>query len=208
MDEDARERAREAQRRYRERNRETLRERDRQRKEANREAINQRARERRAADPEADREKHRRYREKDPERSRERTRRYRAANPEKVREATRQNVARWREANPEKVRETEQRHRGKLKAAVLDHYGHGCACCGTTERLTVDHVNGDGHLHRAEVGVGWAIYRWLVNNGFPDGFQILCLPCNVSKKRGTHCRLNHPVRTVERVISDMEGTSK
>jgi len=33
--------------------------------------------------------------------------------------------------------------------------------------------------------------RWLVKNGFPEGFQTLCRPCNVSKKRGTRCRLKH-----------------
>lgn len=191
MTDDAIERRRETQRRYRDRNREALRERDRQRKEANREAINERARERRAANPEAEREKQRRYREKDPERSRGKTRRWRAANLEQAQAAGRQSVARWREDNPDKVREVAQRHIGKLKAAVLDHYGRSCACCGATERLTVDHINGDGNVHRAEVGGGWAIYRWLVNNGFPDGFQILCLRCNVSKKRGTHCRLKH-----------------
>jgi hypothetical protein len=134
----------------------------------------------------------RRYREKDPERARERTRRWRAANLEKSRAMTRQSVSRWREANPGKVREVRQQHLGRLKAAVFDHYGRACACCGAMDRLTVDHVNGDGAEHRAEIGGGWAIYRWLINNGFPDGFQILCRPCNVSKKRGTHCRLSHP----------------
>ncbi len=137
------------------------------------------------------REANRRYREKDPERAREKTRRWRAANLEKSRAATRQSVARWREANPGRVREVRQQHIGKLKGDVLDHYGHACTCCGATERLTVDHVNGDGHIHRAQVGGGWAIYRWLISNGFPDGFQILCRPCNVSKKRGARCRLDH-----------------
>jgi hypothetical protein len=203
---DARERAREAQRRYRERNRDALRERDRQRKAANRDAINQRARELRAANPEAEREKHRRYRERHPERARENTRRWRAANLEKSRAATRESVGRWREANPDKMREVAQRHIGKLKAAVLDHYGRACACCGATERLTVDHINGDGDLHRAEVGGGWAIYRWLISNGFPGGFQILCLPCNASKKRGSRCRLDHAKPAVVRARNEPEET--
>lgn len=142
------------------------------------------------------REANRRYREKDPERAREKTRRWRAANPEKSRAATRKSVGRWREANPDRVREARQQQVGKLKAAVLDHYGHICACCGTAERLTVDHINGDGDLHRAQVGGGWAIYRWLISNGFPDGFQILCRPCNASKKRGTCCQLSHAVPQV------------
>jgi len=137
------------------------------------------------------REANRRYREKNPERAREKTRRWRAANLDQSQALTRESVRRWREANPDKVRETRHRHLDELKKAVLDHYGHTCACCGVTSRLTIDHVNGDGHEHRARVGGGWAIYRWLVKNGFPEGFQTLCRPCNVSKKRGTRCRLKH-----------------
>jgi hypothetical protein len=136
-------------------------------------------------------ERNRRYREKDPERAREKTRRWRAANLEKTRAATRQSVGRWRAANPGKVREVQQRHLSKLKVAVLDHYGHACACCGTTDRLTVDHVNGDGNQHREQVGGGWAIYRWIIANNFPPGFQILCRPCNASKKSAQRCRLHH-----------------
>ena len=137
------------------------------------------------------REANRRYREKDPERTREKTRRWRAANLDQARAGTRENVRRWREANPDESREIAARHRGGLKKAVLDHYGNVCACCGTTDRLTIDHVNGDGDEHRARVGGGWAIYRWLVRNGFPEGFQTLCRPCNASKKRGARCRLEH-----------------
>jgi hypothetical protein len=74
---------------------------------------------------------------------------------------------------------------------VLSHYGDVCACCGTADRLTIDHISGDGGEHREQVGGGWAIYRWIVANGFPEGFQVLCRPCNSSKHRGSRCRLNH-----------------
>jgi hypothetical protein len=84
-----------------------------------------------------------------------------------------------------------QRHARRRKA-VLDHYGRACACCGTTENLTVDHVNGGGNKHRAQIGEGsYGFYRWLVVNGFPAGFQILCAPCNRSKADRESCRLNH-----------------
>jgi hypothetical protein len=157
----ARERAREANRRYLDRHRD---------------AINERKRQRRAADP---------------ERANESQRRWREANLEQARAASRKSERRFREANPDEVRARGRRVAAKLKETVFDHYGHACACCGTTERLTIDHVNGDGDEHRAEVGVGWAIYRWLVKNGCPEGFQTLCQSCNGSKKRGTHCRLSH-----------------
>jgi hypothetical protein len=85
--------------------------------------------------------------------------------------------------------------REQNRAAVLDHYGRACACCGTTDLLTIDHMNGDGKRHRVDVGIstGTHMYLWLVANGFPDGFQTLCLSCNASKGRGARCRLNHAV---------------
>lgn len=77
-----------------------------------------------------------------------------------------------------------------LRPAVLEHYGPDCACCHSTENLCVDHINGDGREHRAEVGCGEdprGMCRWLIRNNFPPGFQVLCHPCNNSKGRGTTC---------------------
>lgn len=70
--------------------------------------------------------------------------------------------------------------------AVLNHYGSKCACCGEDEPmfLTVDHVNNDGNIHRKEQGKGTdKLYRWLVKNNFPEGFQLLCWNCNCGKHR-------------------------
>jgi hypothetical protein len=83
------------------------------------------------------------------------------------------------------------RHARRRKA-ILDHYGSACACCGATENLTVDHINGGGNKHRAQLGEGsYGLYRWLVVNGFPADFQILCSPCNQSKDAGPSCRIGH-----------------
>ena len=60
--------------------------------------------------------------------------------------------------------------------------------------LTIDHVNNDGSKHRREIGKLYKypdgrralvtdIYGWLEKNGFPDGFQVLCYNCNISKHR-------------------------
>jgi hypothetical protein len=82
------------------------------------------------------------------------------------------------------------------RAAVFDHYGWACACCGATENLTIDHVNGGGRAHRltlfgnAEQG-GTHFWRWLADQGFPEGFQTLCMPCNSSKRDTARCRLEH-----------------
>jgi len=130
------------------------------------------------------------------ERARETDRLYRLANPGKYTQLARA----WRAANPDRARENSRRRapygaqwHAQLRAAVLDHYGRSCACCGTTENLAIDHVNGDGKQHRAEIGVrpGTRMYRWLVKNNFPDGFQTLCLPCNASKGEREHCGLDH-----------------
>ena len=84
------------------------------------------------------------------------------------------------------------------KAIVFGHYGQVCACCGTTKRLTIDHVNGDGDAHRTALfgsatGGGMKFYRWLIEHGFPNDppLQTLCGGCNSSKRDGPRCRLNH-----------------
>lgn len=61
------------------------------------------------------------------------------------------------------------------KLLVLSHYGGSCATCGIIEPafLTIDHVNNDGAEHRKRVG-SLTVYRWLIRNEFPAGFQILC----------------------------------
>jgi len=66
---------------------------------------------------------------------------------------------------------------------IVAHYGGKCACCGETNHkfLTVDHINGGGHKHRKQISN--KIYRWLVLNNFPDGYQILCFNCNCGKNR-------------------------
>ena len=93
-------------------------------------------------------------------------------------------------------RERANRHGLKLREAVFAHYGVVCACCGSTDQPTIDHINGGGAAHRDEVvGRSWAagtpFYRWLIAQGFPEGFQTLCKPCNASKANHPACRLSH-----------------
>lgn len=94
-----------------------------------------------------------------------------------------------------------RKHRKKLRDQVFTHYGDKCVCCDETEPLflTIDHINNDGAAHRRSMPNGRQatserIYRWLRDNNFPDGFQILCMNCNLGKQRngGTcpHAKLN------------------
>jgi hypothetical protein len=134
------------------------------------------------------------------------TKRWREANPERVQQAQQERYQANRDALLEENRRYRQANREKLAAdasarhkatkrehsdAVLDHYGRECACCGGTERLEIDHMDGSGAAHRAEIGSGsTTLHRWLVENGFPAGFQTLCHRCNSSKGRGQQCKVH------------------
>jgi hypothetical protein len=88
----------------------------------------------------------------------------------------------------------QRRYRETSRVIVFAHYGEQCACCGTTDNLTIDHVNGDGARHRQKLygdPQRGTFYHWLIKQGFPDGFQTLCFPCNASKKNSLRCRLDH-----------------
>lgn len=86
----------------------------------------------------------------------------------------------WRARNPGKS-EAYQKERNRLRRGwVLAHYGGRCACCGEAEPqfLALDHANGGGEAHRAEVGQGTKMVDWLIANDFPEGFRVLCHNCN------------------------------
>lgn len=76
----------------------------------------------------------------------------------------------------------------RVKNEVFGHYCNGniaCVCCGEAEIgfLSIDHIYGGGNRHRRELkgkrGVNF--YRWLKQNGYPSGFQVLCFNCNFAK---------------------------
>lgn len=121
---------------------------------------------------------------------RERLARWRAANPEKAREQVRRAMAK-----PE-FYEQKRQYRAEVRAKVFAHYGEICACCDSTENLSIDHVGGGGGGHRrTEFGphnVGsYRFDLWLIREGFPEDYQVLCVPCNQSKGEGAQCRLWH-----------------
>lgn len=72
-----------------------------------------------------------------------------------------------------------------LKDAAYHAYGgYQCTCCSENEPhfLTIDHVNNDGATHRKSLNKD-GLYRWLEQNSYPSGFQILCMNCNHGKYR-------------------------
>lgn len=99
----------------------------------------------------------------------------------------------WDDEAKQLQRERHRAYRAEHLAMVLNHYGARCACCGETEPifLTVDHVRGNGAAHRREIKAGRSVdnlYRWIIKNGFPDDFQVLCFNCNCGRYRnGGQC---------------------
>jgi hypothetical protein len=74
----------------------------------------------------------------------------------------------------------------RLRILVLTRYSRGeprCARCGSTANLGIDHIR--SRAERKEAGrkpdVGPRLWRRLRNEAFPDGYQVLCRPCNSSK---------------------------
>ena len=91
--------------------------------------------------------------------------------------------------------ERRRQRRAELRAKVFAHYGRSCACCGATAELTLGHPAGDGAQHRRELfgsqTGGHHFYRWLVREGFPPGYVVLCHPGNRSKGSGDRCHRDH-----------------
>ena len=104
--------------------------------------------------------------------------------------------------------ETQQKRQRKTNRAirqqVLGHYGATCVWpdCGITDpdMLSLDHVENDGAKERREIGRGNTFYRFIIKNGYPDRYQVLCMNHQV-KKRYMLLR-NEPIPPQERQQSD------
>ncbi len=112
----------------------------------------------------------------------------------------------YEKLHPDKHKESDKR----LRLEVLTHYGGNppkCVCCGFSDirALCLDHINGCGNIDRREVlGVrsdrrlgkeraGASFYRWLRQQKFPEGFQVLCSNCNMAKGKSKvrFCPIHH-----------------
>lgn len=87
---------------------------------------------------------------------------------------------------------------GKYRIDVLDPLnklavvnvltdGEGtCRWCGQgdIDVLCVDHIDNSGaeHRRRTKWATGAGMYLWLIRNGYPEGYQILCFNCNTKKE--------------------------
>lgn len=137
-----------------------------------------------------------RWKDANKERSKKSNREWQIANPDRTKAAHQRWLERnpgiaqersriWREANLDRARAKQREISRILKDSAYAAYGgYVCSCCGETEEafLSIDHVNNDGAEHRRDVNRR-KIYKWLRDNGYPDGYQILCMNCNFGKAR-------------------------
>lgn len=95
----------------------------------------------------------------------------------------------YHEAHQEEEVEKDYRRNQKIKIEVLSHYSKGiypkCAHCDE-ERLSclsIDHIRGKGVKHRKDLNIsGNRFYHWLKSQGYPKGYQVLCMNCQWVKR--------------------------
>ena len=99
------------------------------------------------------------------------------------REHWRKYISKDRDKERRRSRMSSQRQ----KQVVISAYGDKCACCGESDIrfLTIDHVNGGGNRHIKELKekLHTSFYTWLIREGFPEGFQVLCWNCNMGRAK-------------------------
>jgi len=94
----------------------------------------------------------------------------------------------WARKNRRRIQAGRVGERKRLKEEVLTSYGNGvcsCVACGESQLvcLTIDHIDGQGFRHRKEIKRhGISFYRWLRQQGFPKGYQTLCMNCQFVKR--------------------------
>ena len=93
----------------------------------------------------------------------------------------------WNKANPVRRRENALNHYYRLYDAAFQAYGgYRCVWCGIDDPIvmTLDHIANDGAAQRRALRkTGAAFYKWLRDEGYPAGFQVLCMNCNHAKMR-------------------------
>jgi|SRR5579859_2202856 len=94
----------------------------------------------------------------------------------------RENWLKWYRKNYPELLERKRAYWKAQREFVLRHYSNGkleCACCKEKiyEFLSLDHKHGGGTKHRKSLGSKY-ILSWLIQNGLPKGYRVLCHNCN------------------------------
>lgn len=110
--------------------------------------------------------------------------------PYKIKEERNTYQLKWHTEHKDSLRKQQKRYRWRVKVETLTHYAIDskpkCIVCGESDIqvLTIDHINGEGSSHRKRLNRhgGWEFYVWLRKQGYPVGYQVLCMNCNWKKR--------------------------
>jgi hypothetical protein len=97
----------------------------------------------------------------------------------------------------------QKKHSFSLKKKIINGYGDKCACCGENNLLflTIDHINCDGAEERKSEGYNQdKFYNSLIDNNFPNQYQLLCYNCNLC--RGFYGKCYHQL-CIELQVDDI-----
>lgn len=101
-------------------------------------------------------------------------------------------IQKYVDENRESIRLRNRNLTKRYKTDVVNHYGGKCDCCGESrlEFMTLEHINGDGgkkRKNKEHPKTGYALYKWIIKNGYPTFFGILCYNCNIAKGFYGYC---------------------
>ena len=100
-----------------------------------------------------------------------------------------------------------RRYYKELKLEVFSHYSGGrpkCKCCGFNNiiGLSVDHIKDRKNAKHPSKYFGPQLYGWLKRNGYPTGFQILCIMCNTAKSNNGICPHQRQEKCLQKIIKE------
>ena len=104
----------------------------------------------------------------------------------------------YREKNKLVLRKNAKEDNLNVKEEVLGHYSKKlsnsdipcCNCCGEHEFLiflSIDHITDRKNVTHGKGYWGSQMYRYLRRNGYPSGYQVLCINCNSAKSDAGIC---------------------
>jgi len=111
-------------------------------------------------------------------------------------------AGRERDSHLKKQRDRARVRHQERKALIIRHYGGKCELCSEANPvvLTVDHKGGGGSAHRQKLAGGKkrlmlhvgsvAVYRDIINRGFPPEFRLLCFNCNIKEHARVTLRIS------------------
>src|SRR3989304_8757068 len=127
------------------------------------------------------------YRKTHKDQIRDNNRRWRANHKDELKIKNHDRYLNEKESRKEYSKIQYRKRKEKITREVFLHYGYDkieCCRCGFNNifALTLDHINGGGHKHRESLRrTGMVFYCWLQKQGYPEGYQLMCMNCQFIK---------------------------